>query len=122
VGVKSAFDDLNPKLREVAELTGSLELLWPPAAAPEAVNWAQERELAILAVELFGRDPDTHETVYGEWPTESRRGDEHSWNSYVRRAAEHARESIRHAERLHSRIEHRRYFLALITEADGRPE
>jgi hypothetical protein len=118
VRADTELEHLPSELREVAELTGSRELLWPPASAPEAVNWAQERGLAILAVELFGRDPVTRETVYGDWHTEPRWNGEPPWLAHVRYAAKQARESIRRAEMLHARVDHRRYFIAVSAEAD----
>jgi hypothetical protein len=118
VQAATEFDDLPPKLREAAELTGSHELLWPPAAAPKAVDWAEGRGLAILAVELFGRDPVARKTVYDDWHTDPRWDGEPAWLDHVERAAKQARESIRHAETSYAHIDHRRYFIALSAEAD----
>jgi hypothetical protein len=117
VRADTELENLPPELREVTELTGSRELLWPPASAPAAVDWAIERRLAILTIELFGRDPVTQETVYGDWHTAPRWDGASPFLYHVRSAANQAHESIRQAEVLHARVDQRRYFIAVSSEA-----
>jgi hypothetical protein len=111
-------------LRRRADLAGSGELLWPPEAAIDAIQWMKSQSLGILGLEIYGPFDQARGQFQYEWivaPGWSR--DLETWGHYVDRATDLATREI-DTGALRSDVSSGhvdlRYFIPISTEAEYR--
>jgi hypothetical protein len=104
-------------LRQRADVAGSGELLWPRAAAQDALRSIAGHGLGVLAVEAYGRLEQARGAFRRDWPTEPAWQADEPWPDYVARAAAQAAEAIAPDELAPSGSgDDRRYFIAVCGE------
>lgn len=110
----SGIGELPEMLRARADVAGSGELMWPCAAALDAVAIAASAGLVVLGGEVYEPRGEAIGCFRSEWMT--RRRTDERWSDYVERAAARTRDEI--AEATSATDADLRYFLAVCGEDD----
>ena len=105
---------LPPELLSQADLVGTGEPLWLPAAAAEIVRWADGEEWAVEAGEVYRARGQMQTSFVSDWETS--RDDGESWPAYVRRAAMIALAEMDQAEKRDRTRALRFFFVVLPSE------